>query len=346
MPTFRVDNAALYLLRTSIERMRKIRRITCIGSTRTQACILLFALCSIVVNTWTYARAASRLKAIVVSRDPSSSSAGDVDLWRIRSDGSRLHRVLSHTGDDAQSATSSDGRSILFVSGSGATAPATDGSTDNEIYRVRSDGSNLHRLTDNSRGDVSPSWSPNGHKIAFERIVGPATQSNLVNGEIFVMRRDGTHVHRLTNNEVFDGEPSWSPNGGKILFTSNRSASRPGGDGDLDLYVMRADGSHVHRVISDNPDDYDAVWSPDGHRIAYVRVAKGSRRIFVAKASGTNAHQVTHSSLDDASPTWSPSGHRLVFVREDNLMTVLLGHRTAHTVKDDKTSYLQPACRT
>ena len=56
--------------------------------------------------------------------------------------------------------------------------------------------------------------------------------------EIFVMNADGTGVTQLTDNDVRDWDPAWSPNGKQIAFTSHRS-------GDLEIFVMNADGSNV-----------------------------------------------------------------------------------------------------
>ena len=75
---------------------------------------------------------------------------------------------------------------------------------------------------------MSPSWSPDGRRIAFQSDVDE-------DWEIFVMNADGSGVTQLTDNEAWNLTPSWSPDGRRIAFQSLR-------DGDREIYVMNADG--------------------------------------------------------------------------------------------------------
>jgi Tol biopolymer transport system component len=105
-----------------------------------------------------------------------------------------------------------DGEHIAFVS-------SMSGENDTEIFTMRDDGSRLNRLTHNcSRYEREPAWSPNGRRIAYAM------------DDIFVMRADGSHKARLTRGKALDSSPSWSPEGGTIVFSRfvvRRGGSQP-----------------------------------------------------------------------------------------------------------------------
>ena len=71
------------------------------------------------------------------------------------------------------------------------------------------------------------------------------------------MNIDGSNQIRLTDDPAEDFQATWSPEGNRIAFGSDR-------DGNDDIYVMDADGSNVVRLTDDPDDDFSPDWSPDG----------------------------------------------------------------------------------
>ncbi|GAK58088.1 WD40-like Beta Propeller [Candidatus Vecturithrix granuli] len=93
---------------------------------------------------------------------------------------------------------------------------------------------------------------------------------------------------------------------GKIVFQSDRS-------GNVDIYVMNADGSDLVQLTHDKSDDEYPVWSPDGQQIAFKSNRNGNFDIYVMDADGSNQRQITNDPANDEDPAWSPDGTRIVF---------------------------------
>jgi TolB protein len=121
-----------------------------------------------------------------------------------------------------------------------------------------------------------PSWSPDGSKIAFRRMIGD------MNSEVFVANSDGTDVRNLSNHPAFDGWPAWSPDGKRIAFSSNRNAN-------YQIFIMNADGTDPHLLANTEGRATEPRWSPDGATIYFTvckKVDFGSDcQIFVAPAN-------------------------------------------------------------
>ena len=192
-----------------------------------------------------------------------------------------------------------------------------------EIYVMDTDGGNQRRLTSNSDKDFSPSWSPDGKRIAFisNRDGHVHPRHGWSTYEIYVMNADGSNPQNLTNNPSSDRGPSWSPDGKRILFSSARDNDNPH---NSEIYVMDADGSNQQRLTENIDDDRDPAWSPDGQRIIFSARREGNvenkfgitYEIYVMDADGGNEKRLTDNRNNDWDPVWSPDGKRIAFASD------------------------------
>jgi Tol biopolymer transport system component len=203
---------------------------------------------------------------------------------------------------------------LALVSSAGATTPGTNGriayaaaapsNANLELYSANWDGSAERRLTWTNDTEQSPTWSPDGTKLAYSR--APAGGGRW---RIWVMHADGSDQRQLTATSESDSsdeiQPAWSPDGTQIAFASTRVDT-------YNIWTINADGTGLRRVttfLSDAPD-----WSPDGGQIVYV----GSDAIGIVNADGSNPHAITGPGGWAGAPSWSPDGSRIVFYRNDD----------------------------
>ncbi|UCF19167.1 MAG: PD40 domain-containing protein [Gemmatimonadota bacterium] len=177
----------------------------------------------------------------------------------------------------------------------------------NHLFVMDSDGSNVARLSMDLAGvaDVSP----DGRRIATASCGGLTTTISLMNA-------DGSGRAPIANIASPSCEPSWAPDGLKIVFTV--------GFPDRALWTIGIDGFDQTR-LTDEPGFYSGPdWSPDGTKIAFARIvgAVGGIQIFAMAADGSNLTQLTSIANGSATrPVWSPDGTKIAFTsdRDGNL---------------------------
>jgi Tol biopolymer transport system component len=151
--------------------------------------------------------------------------------------------------------------------------------------------------------DVSPTWSPDGSRIAFAR------QGN-TNSRLHVVNADGSGSKPLTRPLGSVRDPVWSPDGRSIAF-----------DADDRFYTVHADGSPLKPLVSGPPGSGWGFpsWSPDGTRILYASTPQGPQgrlEVWVMNANGTGRRLLYHSaccSNTEGFATWSPDGKYIAF---------------------------------
>jgi TolB protein len=181
-----------------------------------------------------------------------------------------------------------------------------------DLYTASAAGRDVRRLTTDGRPKYPPLWSPTGSTLVYARgLEAPGW-------DLFLVDADGSGPTQITSG----GEnlnPSWSPDGSKIAF-SRRTSS------EAAIYVVRPDGTELHRVAGTLASSGEVDWSPDGTMIAYTNAVNSGysryggrgQEIFAVNADGSESRRLTELAprlAYDAAPTWSPDGDQILFRR-------------------------------
>jgi Tol biopolymer transport system component len=152
---------------------------------------------------------------LAFTRCGSDGDEPDCEIWVARADGDDAHVLVDSQGRDSGPAWSPDGTRIAFTSDRDRNGDCFFHDCwghNGEIYVMDADGSDQARVTNDPGDDGSPTWSPDGSRIAFAglRNVDGAVDTPDENYEIYVMDADGSGLRRLTNNTAWDWQPDWS----------------------------------------------------------------------------------------------------------------------------------------
>jgi len=135
------------------------------------------------------------------------------------------------------------------------------------------------------------------------------------NFDIWTINADGSGNTPVVTDATSDQGGSWSPDGTKIAFRSDRT-------GAGDIYIADADGSDQLRLTTDPGAEAHPSFSPDGTRIAFTRKDPDDE-IFVMNVDGSDVQRRTDNTITDAGPDWSPDGARIAFFRGNNVIHVM-----------------------
>jgi len=158
------------------------------------------------------------------------------------------------------------------------------------------------QITSDPADDINGFWSPDLRWLVFQ-------SDRNDNWDLFILDVQTGNEYQLTDSPADEVFPAWSSNGKQIAFLSTSST------GGTDLYIINTDGSGLKRITTDGRTQ-NAVWSPEGNRIAYQSERNGNLDIYSYDVKAGKEYHVTDYEGLDSGPTWDCGGTNLAFTSD------------------------------
>ncbi len=171
------------------------------------------------------------------------------------------------------------------------------------IYQIRSAvGDTLQPVLADNFGNIQPSLSPDRTRVLFSSNRGGSY-------DLYLMDADGRNARRLTTDPGNEGEPAWTPDGSRIVYTATPKGGQP------QLYLLRPEGSPPRALTTGPGGNHSASASADGRTLAFVSTRDGNQEIYLMPIEGGEARRMTTTDQRESYPRFLPNGD-LIFAVE------------------------------
>jgi Tol biopolymer transport system component/C-terminal processing protease CtpA/Prc len=229
------------------------------------------------------------------------------NLWRVPLDGGEPRPITRYVRDAVRFPTLARNGSLL--------AYLYDG----DLYTAKPDGSDAKKVSIVARSDdkinnqervtltqfaTESELSPDGKQLAL-----------VIRGDIWLIPVSGGDAKRLTEDPASDGDISWSPDGKKLVFISDRGNR-------TDVYTLDVQTKALTRLTDDTDIESNPIWSPDGKWISFAK-AGAKAGLYVTPSGGGAARRLAEGNGNNnfgngiVSHTWSPDSRWVAFSRMD-----------------------------
>lgn len=173
-----------------------------------------------------------------------------------------------------------------------------------QLMIADSDGENAHAILTSQQPIMSPSWSPDGHHIAY--VTFETTLPQIYISDIATGKR-----HLLSSFPGINGAPAWSPNGKKLAVALSMDNTNP------NIYVINIANKQLQQITNNWAINTEPSWSPDGDTIIFTSDRGGAPQIYAYNFTRNKVQRMTYTGGYNASASYSPDGKRLIMLHKD-----------------------------
>jgi Tol biopolymer transport system component len=276
------------------------------------------------------------------TRQPTDRALGCYQIYVMDLHGENVRRVSTGVGKTTCGYFLPGDRRVLFssthlLSPSCPPEPRRDGPyrwplDEYDIFSVKVDGQQMQRLTTTPGYDAEATVSPDGKTIVF-------TSMRDGDLDLYAMDLDGSHLRRLTHEIGYDGGAFFSPDSRRLVYRASHPSTAEELDryrtllaqhlvepGQLEIFVMDADGSHARQVTATGASNFAPSFHPDGRHIIFsssVRPAgaappsgRPAFHLHLIADDGTGLEPITSEGQFNSFPMFSPDGTKLVWISD------------------------------